>query len=90
MDIENLESLYMWTKELGKYTLDVSKYILTGVVITSLFKDFDDKVFIYFVGIVLSILCLIVGLILTNSRDDDKNENINSVLSNNKKGNKRK
>lgn len=80
----------MWTKELGKYTLDVSKYILTGVVITSLFKDFDDKVFIYFVGIVLSILCLIVGLILTNSRDDDKNENINSVLSNNKKGNKRK
>lgn len=80
----------MWTKELGKYTLDVSKYILTGVVITSLFKDFDDKVFIYFVGIVLSILCLIVGLILTNSRDDDKKENINSVLSNNKKGNKRK
>ena len=68
----------------------MSKYILTGVVITSLFKDFDDKVFIYFVGIVLSILCLIVGLILTNSRDDDKNENINSVLSNNKKGNKRK
>ena len=63
---------------------------MTGVVITSLFKDFDDKVFIYFVGIVLSILCLIVGLILTNSRDDDKNENINSVLSNNKKGNKRK
>ncbi len=68
----------------------MSKYILTGVVITSLFKDFDDKVFIYFVGIVLSILCLIVGLILTNSRDDDKKENINSVLSNNKKGNKRK
>ena len=63
---------------------------MTGVVITSLFKDFDDKVFIYFVGIVLSILCLIVGLILTNSRDDDKKENINSVLSNNKKGNKRK
>ena len=63
---------------------------MTGVVITSLFKDFDDKVFIYFVGILLSILCLIVGLILTNSRDDDKKENINSVLRNNKKGNKRK
>lgn len=75
----------MWTKELGKYTLDVSKYILTGVVITSLFKDFDDKVFIYFVGIVLSILCLIVGLIPTNSKNDTK-ENLDSVLSNNKKG----
>lgn len=75
----------MWTKELGKYTLDVSKYILTGVVITSLFKDFDDKVFIYFVGIVLSLLCLIVGLILTNSKNDMK-ENLDSVLSNNKKG----
>ena len=66
-----------WTKELGKYTLDVSKYILTGVVITSLFKDFDDKVLIYVVGIILALLCLIVGLILTNSKDVDKENNTN-------------
>ncbi len=81
----------MWTKELGKYTLDVSKYILTGVVITSLFKDFDDKVFIYVVGIVLALLCLIVGLILTNSKDEKKKdtEGISRNINNNKKKNRR-
>lgn len=76
----------MWIKELGKYTLDVSKYILTGVVITSLFKDFDDKVFIYIVGIFIALLCLVVGLILTNVKDEDKDKNISC---NNKKKNRR-
>lgn len=34
----------MWIEKLGSYFVDVSKYILTGVVISSLFKDFEDKV----------------------------------------------
>jgi len=51
------------------------KYILTGVVIASMFKDFDNKILIYIVGLILSILCLIVGLILTNKKDKkDKTE----------------
>lgn len=37
----------MWIEKLGSYFVDVSKYILTGVVISSLFKDFEDKVLIY-------------------------------------------
>ncbi len=64
----------MWIEKLGTYFLDVSKYILTGVVIASMFKDFDNKVLIYIVGLLLSILCLIVGLILTNKKDKDKKE----------------
>lgn len=36
----------MWIEKLGSYFIDVSKYILTGVVISSLFKDFEDKVLI--------------------------------------------
>ena len=53
----------MWIEKLGSYFVDVSKYILTGVVISSLFKDFEDKVLIYIVGIALAFLCLVVGLI---------------------------
>ena len=47
----------------------MSKYILTGVVISSLFKDFEDKVLIYIVGIALAFLCLVVGLVLSNKKD---------------------
>ena len=33
----------MWLEKLGNYFIDVSKYILTGVVITSFFKDFGES-----------------------------------------------
>ena len=59
----------MWIEKLGSYFVDVSKYILTGFVISSLFKDFEDKVLIYIVGIALAFLCLVVGLILSNKKD---------------------
>lgn len=50
----------MWIEKLGSYFVDVSKYILTGVVISSLFKDFEDKVLIYIVGIALGLLLFFV------------------------------
>ena len=59
----------MWIEKLGSYFVDVSKYILTVVVISSLFKDFEDKVLIYIVGIALAFLCLVVGLVLSNKKD---------------------
>lgn len=59
----------MWKEKLGNYLIDVSKYIFTGVVITSLFKDIEDKTFIYAIGIILSIFALLSGLILTNKKN---------------------
>jgi hypothetical protein len=57
----------MWKEKLGNYLIDVSKYVFTGVVISSLFKDFgESKVFIYGIGIMVSVLSLVTGLILTN------------------------
>lgn len=79
----------MWIEKLGTYFLDVSKYILTGVVIASMFKDFDNKILIYIVGLLLSILCLIVGLILTNKKDKkDKDKKDKEEKDNNTNNNK--
>ena len=65
----------MWKEKLGNYLIDVSKYVLTGVVISSLFKDFgDSKILIYSMGIITSVLALVVGLILTNKTDKKKEE----------------
>ena len=58
----------VWKENLGKYLLDISKYVVTGVMITSLFKDLDDKIIIYICSFVISISALIVGLVLTNKR----------------------
>lgn len=75
----------MWIEKLGTYFLDVSKYILTGVVIASMFKDFDNKILIYIVGLLLSVICLVVGLILTNKKEDEKSVGKNKNQSNKKK-----
>ena len=57
-----------WIENLGKYLLDISKFVTTGVVIASLFKDMDDSSSIYIVGIVVAVATLIVGLVLTNKK----------------------
>jgi hypothetical protein len=42
----------MWEEKLGNYLIDISKYVLTGVVISSLFRGcfnfFRDSFFGYF------------------------------------------
>ena len=61
----------MWDK-LCSYTLDVSKYILTGVVITSMFKEFADKVLMYVIGLVAAAILLIVGLCFYKKNENEK------------------
>lgn len=57
-----------WMENLGKYLLDISKYVTTGVVISSLFKDVSDSSAIYIIGTVVAVSTLIVGLVLTNKK----------------------
>ncbi|MBO5592899.1 MAG: hypothetical protein J5913_08045 [Prevotella sp.] len=57
-----------WLENLGRYLMDISKYVATGVVISSLFKDVSDSSVIYVVGTVVAVSTLIVGLVLTNKK----------------------
>ena len=68
-----------WIENLGKYLLDISKYVTTGVVIASLFKDMDDSSTIYIVGTVVAVSTLIVGLILTNKKKEKGGINYGNV-----------
>ena len=58
----------MWKENLGRYLIDISKYVVTGVMITSIFKDLDDKVIVYFMSFAVALVALIVGLVLTNKK----------------------
>ena len=57
-------------EKFANYLIDVSKYVLTGVVITSLFNDVTDKTTIYLIGLAVVCLTLWSGLMLTNKRKD--------------------
>lgn len=59
-------------KELGKWLMDIAKYITTAVVLTSIFGDVEQKWIIYFGG-VLAVACTLGrGLYLV--RDQKKGE----------------
>jgi uncharacterized membrane protein YraQ (UPF0718 family) len=57
-----------WKENLGKYLIDISKYIVTGVIIASTFKDLDDKYLVYILSAIVALIALIVGLVLTNKK----------------------
>jgi hypothetical protein len=61
----------MWKEKLGNYLIDISKYVFTGVIVSSFFKDFGENVIIlYGLGTLISILTLVFGLVLTNKKKD--------------------
>ena len=63
----------MWKEKLGNYLIDISKYMLTGVVISSFFRDFGDSMLlIYGLGVIASVATLALGLVLTNKKREDK------------------
>ena len=57
-----------WKENLGRYLIDISKYVVTGVIIASTFKDLDDKFLVYILSAVVALIALIVGLVLTNKK----------------------
>lgn len=57
-----------WKEKLSDYLLDVSKYILTGVVISSLFNDVTNKLIIYIIGLAAVFSTLWLGLRLTKKK----------------------
>ena len=64
----------MWKEKLGNYLIDVSKYFLTGVFVTSLIKDLADmRWFIYILSGSVAIILLLLGLILTNTKKEEVN-----------------
>ena len=61
----------MWKQKLGAYLIDVSKYVLTGIVIASLFKDLgESKLLIYVLGLLVACSTLLAGLILSNKKEE--------------------
>ena len=55
-------------KELGKWLMDIAKYIATAVILTSIFEDIGERWIIYVGGSIAVIIILSWGLYLVKER----------------------
>lgn len=65
-------------KEFGKWLLDVSKYITTAVVLSNIFGEVEDKMYIFIGGGVAIAMTLIWGLYLVKEPTITKNKKNNN------------
>jgi len=69
----------MVRKELGKWIMDIAKYLATAVLISSLFRDIHEKSTIIMFGVPSFMFILGVGLLLLkepkNKKSDKKKNN---------------
>lgn len=49
-------------KEIGKWFMDIAKYVATAILISSFLGGFNDKWLMYVVGAILVTLCFVIGL----------------------------
>lgn len=59
-------------KELGKWLLDIAKYITTAVILTSLFSSVEQQWVIYAGGAISVLLTLGMGLWLVRDKNNNK------------------
>lgn len=60
-------------KEFGKWLLDIAKYLVTVLLLSSLFADMD-RTYMYVGVSALVIFIFIVGLYLVDDNDDKDNK----------------
>ena len=60
-------------KEFGKWLMDIAKYIITVIILSSVFGKSNDEAAIYIGGGVLSVIIVSLGLYLQkDSKDTSK------------------
>lgn len=51
--------------------IDVSKYVLTGIVIASMFKDMgESRLLLYGIGLLIACTSLVSGLLLNGKKEE--------------------
>ena len=58
-------------KEFGKWLLDISKYMTTAILLSSIFTDFGGN-WLYVVAVVTILVTLMGGLLLTRKKNNKK------------------
>ena len=57
-------------KEIGKWLMDVAKYVLTAVIISTIFKEMQDK-WMYVIASIIAITTFSFGLWFLHSKKEE-------------------
>lgn len=69
----NITKFAMWKEKLGNSLIDIAKYFITGVFVTSLVKDLEDvRWLIYLLSLVVAALLFFIGVTLLKEKDNKK------------------
>ena len=63
-------------KEFGKWLMDIAKYMVTALLLATIFADMEEPIIVYVV-VVLSIIVLCFGLYWVNEGEKEERRNIN-------------
>lgn len=67
-------------KEFGKWLMDVAKYVLTAILLTTVFGGMEDKVLIFILGLCIVGITLGWGLYLVSDKKDKKHYNYSKPI----------
>jgi hypothetical protein len=68
---KNLSYLCSMKKEIGKWFMDVAKYIATAVLLTQIFGGMADSVFIIVYALISVVVIFALGVSIIHSDDED-------------------
>lgn len=60
-------------REFGKWLMDIAKYMVTALLLSTIFADMNEPVIVYIV-VILSIIVLIFGLALVSDSPSTENK----------------
>jgi hypothetical protein len=66
---EQNDYLCTMKKEIGKWLMDVAKYVATAILISSFLNGFEEKWMVFVGGSVIVIACFAIGLYFINYKD---------------------
>jgi len=69
-------------KEFGKWLMDVVKYVLTAILLATVFGGMEDKALIFIFGLCIVGITLGWGLFLVSDKKDRKCYNYNKPIKN--------
>ena len=55
-------------KEIGRWFMDIAKYVATAVLISSFLGDFEHRWMVYLFGALIVIVCFLLGLFFIHSK----------------------
>ena len=67
-------------KEFGKWLMDVAKYVLTAILLTTVFGGMENNVLIFVLGLIIVAITLGWGLYLVSDKKDKKRYNYNKPI----------